>query len=126
MRALQLVAAIILGCSLIGCHHYVCDNELLSEHSSPDGRWKYVIFRRDCGATTRTNFQISVLPISVPLPNEPADAFTGDDNHGATPYIAEVMWIGPKAIQIDYSSKARIFRKEARVGPIEIRYVVDP
>lgn len=126
MRALWPTIAIILGCFLAGCHNNVCNNELPSEHPSPDGKWKYVIFSRNCGATTGSNFQVSVLPASTSLPNEPANAFIGDYNRGATPYVAEIAWIGSNILQISYSTKARIFRKEAHVGPIEIKYVMKP
>jgi hypothetical protein len=118
--------AIVLSCLLTGCQNYVCSNEFPVEHQSPDGQWKYVIFDRNCGATTTSNFQVSVLPASARLPNEAANAFTGDYNHGATSYVAEVTWVDAKTILISYSSKARIFRRESHVGPIEIRYVVKP
>jgi hypothetical protein len=38
--------------SLSGC----CANEMLYEHVSPDGKWKYITFDRNCGATTGDNF----------------------------------------------------------------------
>src|SRR5437867_363008 len=38
-----------------------CANEAPSEHVSPDGNWKYVTFDRNCGATTASNLQVSVL-----------------------------------------------------------------
>lgn len=126
MRGLGLAAAIILAGSLTGCHNSLCDNESPAEHPSPDGKWKYVTFDRNCGATTANNFQVSIVPASAPLPNESANAFSGDYNHGATPYVAEVAWIGPNTLQISYSSKARVFQKEPHVGPIEIKYVVKP
>jgi hypothetical protein len=126
MRAPFFTTGIILSCLLAGCHNYVCKNELPVEHPSPNGQWKYVVFDRNCGATTTSNFQVSVLPASFSLPNEAANAFIGDYNHGAASYVADVAWVDFKMLQISYSSRARIFRKEAHVGPIEIRYVVKP
>jgi hypothetical protein len=46
-----------------------------------------------------------------------------DDHHGAASYVAEVEWVDSNTLQIRYSSKARIFRQESRIGPIEIKYV---
>ena len=126
MRALLCITTIILSCFQTGCDNNLCSNEFPVEHPSPDGKWKYVIFDRNCGATTSSNFQVSVLLSSAPLPNEPANAFTGDYNHGAASYVAEIEWIDSGTLQISYSPKARIFRKETRVGPIEIRYLAKP
>src|SRR5579872_1022360 len=116
---LFIITAIIISCFQTGCHSYFCSNEFPAEHPSPDGKWKYVVFDRNCGATTSTNFQVSVLPSSASLPNAPANAFTGDYNHGATSYVAKVEWINSGTLLISYSPKARIFRKETHVGPIE-------
>jgi hypothetical protein len=123
MRTLWL-ALVAIGCLLLGCNNDLCGNQPLSEQRSPDGKWKYVAFDRNCGATTASNFQVSVLPAALSLPNESGNAFAGDYNHGAASYVADVEWIGSNTLQIGYSPKARIFRKESRVGPIEIKYVV--
>ena len=50
-------------------------NEAPAEHVSPDGQWKYVSFDRNCGATTGSNLQISVLPVSNALSSGTANAF---------------------------------------------------
>jgi hypothetical protein len=106
--------------------HYTdfgCSNELSSEHVSLDGHWKYVSFDRNCGATTGSNLQISVLPTNVSLPHEAANAFIADDNHGATQFVAQPEWLSSRELRITYSSKARIFKRESKVGLIEIEYV---
>jgi hypothetical protein len=107
---------------MMGC----CDNEAPSEHLSPDGQWKYVSFDRNCGATTSSNLQISVLPASKSLPSGAANAFIADDNHNATRFVAQSQWLSSRKLQIAYSPKARVFKKEASVGPIEIEYVQEP
>jgi hypothetical protein len=56
---------------LAGC----CANEIPSEHVSPDGKWKYVTFDRNCGATTANNMQVSVLPAIAGLSNDAGNAF---------------------------------------------------
>lgn len=120
MRALWYV--IILSSFLTGCRSHICNNEFPTEHPSPDGKWKYVIFDRNCGATTTNNLQVSVLPASASLPNESGNAFIADSDHGATSRVAEVVWVGSYTLQINYSSKARVFRKEAQIGPVQINY----
>ena len=113
----------IFGCLLLsGC----CANEAPSEQLSPDGEWKYVTFDRNCGATTGSNLQVTVLPAAARLPNEAGNAFIADDNHGAAGSIARLEWLAPHTLQITISSKARVFKKESRTGTVEIRYVEQP
>lgn len=97
-----------------------------SEHLSPDGGWKYVTFDRNCGATTGSNLQVTVLPAAARLRNEAGNTFIADDNHGAAGSIAQVEWLAPHTLQITYSSKSRVFKKESRTGSVEIRYVEHP
>src|SRR3954451_11985351 len=105
--------------------HYTdfgCSNEVPSEHVSPDGQWKYVSFDRNCGATTGSNLQITVLPTNTLLPHEAANAFIADDNHGVTKFVAQPQWLSNRKLRITYSSRARIFKRESKVGFIEIEY----
>src|SRR5258708_5160454 len=108
----------ILGCLLLSS---CCENEMPYEHLSPDGEWKYVTFDRNCGATTRGNLQVTLLPTAARLPNEAGNTFIADDNHGAAGSIAQLEWLAPHTLQITYSSTARGFKKESRTGMVEIR-----
>lgn len=111
----------VLALLFVGCNP--CSNEAPAEHLSPDGQWKYVSFDRNCGATTRSNLQISILPASKSLPNTAANAFTADDDHGAASFVAHPEWVSSHRLRITYSAKARVFKRESKVGPIEIEYV---
>ena len=115
-----LLVALLAFCSLLaGC----CENESVTERLSPDGSWKYVSFDRDCGATTGSNLQISVLPARERLPNTSANVFIADDNHGATGFVAQSEWISSRVLQITYASRARVFKKESHLGAIEVQYI---
>jgi len=105
---------------MVGCTD--CQNAAPAEHASPDGQWKYVSFDRNCGATTGSNLQISVLPVSNALSSGAANAFIADDYHDATRFVAQPEWMSDRRLRIVYSSKARVFKKEAKVGPIDIEY----
>jgi|SRR4051794_17394289 hypothetical protein len=120
MRTLA-VFVLIAATFVTGCD--TCANEAPVEHLSPDGQWKYVSFDRNCGATTGTNLQVSILPASKPLPNDGANAFIADDNHGKTTFVAQPEWVSSCKLRITYSAKARIFKREPKVGSIEIEYV---
>lgn len=122
MRSTALTFVLLLVAVFTGCD--MCANEAPAEHLSPDGQWKYVSFDRNCGATTGSNLQISVLPASKPLPDRAANAFIADDNHGATTFVAQPEWVSNRQLLITYSAKARVFKKESKVGAIDIKYVV--
>jgi hypothetical protein len=122
MRRLAIIAAFASLALLIGCTDAGCTNEAPAERYSPDGQWKYVSFDRNCGATTGSNLQITVLPASKPLPGGAANAFIADDNHGATAFVAQPEWVSSRTLRITYSGKARVFKRETKVGPIEIEY----
>jgi hypothetical protein len=122
MRGPRLFLSALTVLLLSGC----CVNETPSEHLSPDGKWKYVTFNRNCGATTGDNFQVSVLSASAQLPAEAGNTFIADDDHGATRFVAELEWLAPHTLQITYCSKARVFKKESRVGSLDVRYVEAP
>src|SRR3954468_19420115 len=117
-----LFIGICLASVLIVVHYsdFGGQNEAPAEHVSPDGQWKYVSFDRNCGATTGSNLQISVLPVSRALSTGAANAFIADDNHGATRFVAQPEWMSARRLRIVYSSKARVFKKEAKVGLIDI------
>jgi hypothetical protein len=124
MRNHFVLALLFAMTTLVGCDSGY-NNEAPAEHLSPDGQWKYVSFDRNCGATTRSNLQVSVLPASGALPRGAANVFIADDDHGATTFVAQPEWLSPRKLRITYSSKARIFKKESKTGPIEIEYVVE-
>ena len=126
MRKTPVLLLLAVLLMLVGCTKSNCANEAIAERSSPDGQWKYVSFDRNCGATTGNNLQISVLPASESLPSSAANAFSADDNHGAAQFLAQPEWSSRQRLRIVYSKKATIFKKELKVGPIEIEYVEQP
>src|SRR5260370_39759045 len=95
-----LVAFSILGCLLLsGC----CKNEVPSEHLSPDREWKYVTFDRNCGATTGSNLQVTVLSAAARLPYEAGNTFIADANHAAPGAIAQLERLTRPTLQMTYS-----------------------
>jgi hypothetical protein len=124
MHKLSLAAIVALCLLIVGCAS--CKNEAQVEHFAPDGRWKYVSFDRNCGATTANNFQVSILEAPDVLPDSAANTFIADDNHGATKFVAQPAWLSSRILEITYSSRAHVFKKESHVGPIEIRYIEQP
>jgi hypothetical protein len=114
-------AAILLACLLSSCNF--CQNEISTEVFSSDNVWKFVTFNRSCGATSSDSFQLSILNAHSKLDGRSANAFIADNNHGATTFVAEAHWISDRAIQVTYSSKARVFKAEPSVNGINIQYI---
>lgn len=112
---------------LAGCGE-LCGNQTLSQHVSPDGRWKVVVFERDCGATTGFSTQASLVRADASLPEEAGNAFTADAGHGNAPGgpgggpELRVQWKSPTRVVLSYHPGARVFQAKRNVNGIEIQY----
>src|SRR5262249_9999867 len=104
----------LLGLLLAGCRGDVCGNEVVSEVSAPGGAARAVLFQRDCGATTGSSTQISVVRRGAGLSGA-GNAFVADGDHGAAvPFAwggpwADMRWTSPAHLVIRYDQKARVF-----------------
>ena len=61
----------------------LCGNTPIVEEPAPGGKFRAVVFERDCGATTGFSTNISIIPARSPLPNEQGNVFRAD--HPTTP-----------------------------------------
>lgn len=106
----------------------LCGNEKLAEFPSPDGEFKAVVFKRDCGATTGFSTQVSVMRREAALGNASGNVFVEDTDHGRAPSgrgggpEAKVVWIGNRALRIDHHVKARVFVAHALVDGVAVTY----
>ncbi|HYX72046.1 MAG TPA: hypothetical protein VE732_04690 [Nitrososphaera sp.] len=116
---------VVVSCTNIGGD---CENELLNEVQSPNGKLKVIIFQRDCGATTGFSTQVSILPNGDKLPNEGGNIFVADTDHGKAPSgegggpKVEVRWINENELLIRHDSRARVFHSEQSLNNVKIRY----
>jgi hypothetical protein len=105
-----------------------CENEIVSEISSPDGTLKAVIFQRSCGATTGFTTQVSVLRISTSLPDDSGNIFVADTNHGGARSAAwggpeaKVYWENSRKLIIEHQIMARVFKAEKQIDGIVVEY----
>jgi hypothetical protein len=105
--------------------HGPCQNSPGNEIFSPNGDLKAVIFDRDCGATTDTAVNISIVPHDRTLNHaDVANVFVADSNHGASSlsYLF-VDWKSNDAVMITYPRKARVFRQEMHVENVTVSYL---
>ena len=112
----RALLSLILLFAIAGCIHSGCVNEVREELSSPDGKQKIVIFTRDCGATTGSNTQASLLGREEKLPDKEGNMFIIDKAE------AKVSWKQADQIIVVLERGARVFKKESSVGGITIEY----
>lgn len=128
MWKLVLLAVAVLasgGCS--GGFSGGCENNILSEAASPNGRLNAVLFERSCGATTGHSTQVSVMRSGV-RPDASGNAFVADTNHGAAdgsvgggPWV-EAVWTDDENLIVRYDAQARVFTEQPDIAGVRITY----
>ena len=101
-----------------------CVNEIVSETFSPNGRFKAVVFVRDCGQGRR-NVHLSVLPAFTVLPPEPGNTFVGEESlsraERSDRLAVQVQWLGPSELSVLHGVVRRL-RHEGRVNGFRVYY----
>lgn len=96
-----------------------CSDTILSEATSPDGRWIATLFERDCGATTSYSTQLNLRPADK--------RFKSDKQPSAivvrTEGCIQFWWEGQSDLLVQLPDDARIFMQERWQDGITIRYV---
>jgi len=106
----------------------MCENHLVAEYVSRDGRAKLVVFQRDCGATTDFSTQASLVTPDGKLPGSGGNLFIADTDHGTAPEgpgggpELRVRWDGPKTLLLQHHAKARVFKAERLLNGVEVGY----
>lgn len=122
----QLFVLVFLG-TLSGCS-VLCDNDLVKETLSPDGKWKAVVFQRDCGATTGFSTQLSVLKAAKNLPNRNGNVLIADTDHGKAPAAkwggpdVQARWPSNNILQVSFHPATRIFKQEMKFAEVTVEY----
>lgn len=123
------VLAIVASLLMSSLSLDMCENEVIKEVVSPDGKRKVLLFQRDCGATTDFSTQASVLSVRASLPNDGGNVFSADTNHGRAPSgpgggpELTASWVGPNDLVLEHHTLARVFKAEPRIGETNVRFV---
>ena len=85
-----IIVVLAVGAGLFAAAHLLtldmCENQVVAEMKSPDGRHKAVEFERDCGATTDFGTQVSVIKSNKQLGSDSTgNTFRADSGHGSVP-----------------------------------------
>jgi hypothetical protein len=136
-RAVRKALAVIVGglvtlITVVGVSLYLlagslCGNELLAESASPDGRFKAIVFQRDCGATTGFSTQVSVVKASASTGNSAGNVFIADTSNGAPSGpggdpMVKVQWRSPELLVVSHHAAARVFTAESKIGSVNVHY----
>ena len=103
-----VVIGFVMIFSLLGSG---CHNEIFSEVISPNGKYKAVVFERNCGATTGYSTQVSILPASRELQNKKGNVFIQDGHPDWTE--VRVIWIDDKNLNIDFQSDYQVYTQRS-------------
>lgn len=118
---------IILAAGCGGGSASTCGNTILSEVTSPGAELEVVVFDRDCGATTRSSIQVSVLPAGDPLhASEPGNLFIAEtDRNAESPSgpPVRVEWVGRNRLRVIHDSRLRIVKAARSIAAVRIEYV---
>lgn len=115
-KLLALPVALLIGASAAGCGE-ICHNEPVAVTPSPGGKTKAVVFHRKCGAGTRPNTQVSVLPAYSELPNIPGNALVLDADAAL-----EVKWISDSSLSVSGLGTARASKRQQAVNDVAVVY----
>lgn len=112
------ILMIVISLGIYGTYRLLasaCENEVVSEISQPDGTYKAIVFIRNCGATTRESYQVSILRRGSSIDSSD----TG--NVFITYSPVSITWSRKNNLDIEYGS-GQIFKQESRYKGIEINY----
>ena len=96
-----------------------CSLEELTARPSPDGRFAYSVFRKDCGATTDYVTGVALRPADRPLADDPGD-FVLIINGNVS---VEPRWRSSDRLEIAAPSSEQIFKKLGKWRDIDISVV---
>jgi hypothetical protein len=105
-----------------------CDNEMVSEYLSPDGRMKAVVFIRSCGATTPIVTEMSIVPAHAGIPRGWANALTVSDDpehpiERSTEAIeVRLKWNSSDHLSVLFPRAANIGKRAMSVDGVAIEY----
>lgn len=111
--AMILLATVLLSSS---CSNDLCSNTELSRVKSPSGEYDAVLFSRNCGATTKEGFHLSIIESGDPLNNSEGNVYTTYDR-------INMSWDGDSKVIIDGPSEGDdVFKAKAKYKKINIIY----
>nr|WP_244966026.1 DUF5412 family protein [Paenibacillus alvei] len=110
----RLVIGVLLIILFSGCSSNLCTNEVVKMIESPDHTYVAYLFKRDCGATTKESYQLSILKKGTELGNEEGNVYIsyGDFN---------IEWSKSCELTVEYWS-SDVFKNKSAYKNVKINY----
>ena len=102
-----------------------CGNETKREAVSPDGRFRAIVFDRNCGATVDFSREVSVLPAVAAVPSGESRADTGNVLRMARQPEVTIRWVDARTLEVRYAARARSPSHGAGIAGVAVRFVPD-
>src|SRR5256885_6849020 len=118
-RMLGILMLVLSGCG--------CENRVLHQAASLDGRRTAVLFDRECGAAVGPTLEVSVLD-GQHSQGDIGNALVmdlGQDTtlaHSNLDSLVRMNWLSPTRLAIAYDARLRVFKQNSRVGGVDVEY----
>jgi len=122
LKPLLITAIVLIGLYFAGGYILdklfgdICGNEIVQKLPSPNGDKVAYIFQRDCGATTGTSYQLSLLDSDEELPNKSGNTFVSDDQF-------QIKWITNDQLRVNYKKSSETYEMDKNVDWTKIEYI---
>jgi hypothetical protein len=118
MRVLPvlLLALAVSGLLLSGCDG-VCGNQEVQRVISPSKEWVAIAFTRDCGATTGSSSQVSLVRNGASLSNEPGNVLVLE---ASVPL--KLSWTPEGQLVVAGSRHVKRFKEENKVAGVSVMF----
>ena len=94
----------------------MCGNEIVQKLPSPNGDKVAYIFQRDCGATTGTSYQLSLLDSDEEFPNKGGNTFVSDNQF-------QINWVTNDKLRVNYMKSSETYEMVKSVDWTKIEYI---
>ena len=109
IKQINLFVVLICILFLLSACSSVCENRIITVVSSPDKKVKAVLFERSAGATTGTNFQLSIIDINEDLPNKAGNVLICDKTNSV-----QISWKNDNHLVVMLNlENTRFFKKNS-------------
>jgi hypothetical protein len=115
------ISLVVIVLLMFGAGYYfvssMCANTVVTSSTSPNGKWKVVLFERNCGATTGFSSQISLMKLDEELSNEAGNIYIAE----GYPKGYTLNWKSDVSVKIDGAS-ANSNKKVTQLNGIQFSY----
>ncbi len=112
---------------ILNFFHFSCANTLIKSATSPDGRFKAVLFERNCGVTTSVVAELSIIRANRELSNDRvdvrfADTLRKNEYLGWDGQRTVLHWRDKSTLEVRCDLAAHGFHRPARWRGIVVLY----